>query len=224
MQPSEEIFLPKIKVVVAEDEFFTRTGICQLLEDETDIQVVGQAENGEDAIKLVESLRPDLLLLDIRMPPGIDGVEVIRRLRQAKDETLIVALTQESPLIKAVADAGGNGFIPKDQQEMFLPTLRCVARTGADVFINPTLSKSYHELAARVEQAQLTDLEKQVWRLIGYKNEEIAARLCKSVGRVRNIVTELYGKLGVLDDGKVSQRVQTMEMARFLGYLEAPWE
>lgn len=215
--------MTKIKVIVAEDEFFTRTGICQLLSEEADIEVIAEAPDGETAIELVKKLQPDLLLLDIRMPPGIDGVEVIRKLRDAGDQTLIVALTQESPLIKAVAEAGGNGFIPKDQAEMFLPTLRCVARTGADVFINPTLSKQYHEMMTLVDNAQLSDLEKEVWSLIGYKNEEIAERLCKSVGRVRNIVTELYGKLGILDDGKVSQRVQTMEMARFLGRLEPPW-
>lgn len=209
-------------VIVAEDEYFTRTGICQLLDDEPGLNVIGQASSGEEALQLVAERQPDLLLLDIRMPPGIDGLEVIRRLRKAGNKVLIIALTQENPLIKAVADAGGNGFIPKDHQEMFLPTVRCVAQTGSDVFINPTLSKEYEELEAKVKAAQLSESEDQVWRLIGYKNEEIAQRIFKSPGRVRNLVTELYVKLGILDDGKVSQRVQAMEMARFLGVLEPP--
>lgn len=211
-----------IRIVVAEDEFFTRTGICQLLDCEPDMEVVGMAENGQEAIRLVKAHQPDLLLLDIRMPPGMDGVEVIQQLRKTDKKLLIVALTQEGPLIKAVQDAGGNGFIPKDQTEMFIPTVRCVAQTRADVFINPTVSKRYQALQAQVKQAQLTDLEHDVWRLIGFKNEEIAQRLFKSSGRIRNIVTDLYVKLAILDDGKVSQRVQAMEMARFLGVLESP--
>lgn len=214
--------MKEIRIVVAEDEFFTRTGICQLLEQEPDMQVVGQASSGEEALSLVNGAKPDLLLLDIRMPPGIDGLEVIRRLRRDKNPVLIVALTQENPLIKAVAEVGANGFIPKDHEAMFIPTVRCVAQTRSDVFINPTLSKQFQALDAMVDKAQLSELEREVWRLIGFKNDEIAQRLCKSTGRIRNIVTDLYVKLGILDDGKVSQRVQAMEMARFLGFLEAP--
>lgn len=214
--------MKEIRIVVAEDEFFTRTGICQLLDEEPDMKVVGQAATGEEALELVEKLKPDLLLLDIRMPPGMNGLEVIRQLRMKEIQVLIVALTQESPLIKAVAEAGANGFIPKDHEAMFIPTVRCVAQTGSEIFINPSLSRQFLEFQAMVENAQLSEMEREVWRLIGYKNDEIAQRLCKSNGRVRNMVTELYVKLGILDDGKVSQRVQAMEIARFMGFLEAP--
>lgn len=211
-----------IRIVIAEDEFFTRQGIRTLLEKQEEFHVVAEAENGEQAIELVKEQRPDVLLLDIRMPPGIDGLEVIKRLRSEQNPISIIALTGEKRLVKAVEQAGANGFLPKEKHAMFIPTVQCVVRTGSKIFINPDLSESYRQLEARVHRADLTDLEQQVWRLIAYTNEEISKRLFKAEGRIRNLVTELYFKLDIPKDGKVSQRVQAIDLARLYGTLEEP--
>lgn len=212
-----------LRVVIAEDEFFTRQGIVTQLNDAASgCEVVGQAENGLEAIKLVDELKPDVLLLDISMPPGIDGIEVIRRLRRAGNNIPIVALTHEKRLVKAVEVEGGNGFIPKDKYQMFLPTLQCVARTGSNIFINPETTEEFNRLVKRVEHADLNELEMDVWRLMAYKNEEVARRLHKTVGRIRNLVTEIYFKLDIPKSEKVSQRIQAIDLGRLYGILEEP--
>ena len=211
-----------IKVIVAEDEFFTREGICKLFEDESDIQVIARADQGEKAVDLVMEHNPDVLLLDIRMPPGIDGVEVIKRLRALGSEIFIIALTQEKRLVKLVEKVGGNGFVPKDKYQMLVYTVRCVARTGSNIFINPEISEKFKEAFERVEDANLTPSEQEVWRLIAYKNEEIARKLNKTTGRIRNLVAEIYFKLDIPPHGEVPQRIVAMELARAYGVLEEP--
>ncbi|MDJ0841752.1 MAG: response regulator transcription factor [Acidobacteriota bacterium] len=213
-----------IRIVIAEDEFFTREGIVGLLNREPDFQVIGEASSGEEAVTLAKQLKPDVLLLDIRMPPGIDGIEVIRRLRGDGYTLPIVALTNEKRLIRAVEQEGGNGFIPKNKHGMFIPSLRCVAQTGSNIFISPDISQRFRQLQERVKRAELTDLETSVWKLIAYKNEEIARRMHKAEGRIRNLVTELYFKLDIPKEGKLSQRVQAIELARLYGILEEPEE
>jgi len=213
-----------IDIVVAEDEFFTRKGICGLLAEEPRFRVIGDTEDGERAVSLVLEKNPRVLLLDLRMPPGIDGIEVIRRLRARDHPVLIIALSHDKRLIKAVERAGGNGYVPKDKHPMFIPSVLCVAATGSNVFINPETSCAYRDLVARVERADLSEQEIEVWKLIAYKNEEIARRLFKAVGRVRNIVTELYFKLDIPKNDRISQRIQAVQMARLLGILEEPDE
>ena len=211
-----------IQIVIAEDEYFTRIGIKNLLEREEDFHVVAMASGGEEAISLVKEHQPQVLLLDIRMPPGIDGLEVIKRLRGENNPVAIIALTNEKRLTKLVEKAGANGFIPKGKHTMFVPALRCVVQTKSNLFINPDVSESYRQLEIRVEMARLSKLERSVWELIGYTHEEIARRLFKAEGRIRNLVTELYFKLDIPKDGRVSQRVQAIDLARLYGILEEP--
>ena len=211
-----------ITVVVSEDEFFTRQGICSLLEKEPGLQVVGQASSGEEAIQLVQQVQPRVLLLDIRMPPGINGIQVIERLRAIGSDVFIIALTNDKRVVKAVEKAGANGYLPKDKYQMFLPTIQCVAQSGSNVFISPDMSKEFLQLQQLVSEAKLSELEKRVWGLMGYKNEEIARRLHKAEGRIRNLVAELYFKLGIYDSGKVSQRMQATRLATLYGILEEP--
>lgn len=217
-----------IRIVIAEDEYFTREGICRLIEAGPGFEIVGQADNGEDAINLVDEHQPDVVLLDISMPPGIDGIEVMRRLRAKGCTIPLIALTHEKRVIKLVEKVGGNGFIPKDKYQMFIPTLQCVAQTGSKIFINPETTEAFSKVQKRVDAAKLSELELDVWQLIAYKNEEIARRLFKTEGRIRNLVTELYFKLDIPKSEKVGQRVQAIEMARAYGILETPkdedWE
>ena len=215
--------MEKISVVVAEDEYFTREGICSILEKEPQIEVIGQVDNGVDAITFVLEHKPTVLLLDIRMPPGINGLEVIKRLRDQKSDILIIALTGEKRLVKAVEERGGNGYVPKDKHQMFIPTVLYVAQTGSNIFINPDLTEAYREVAQRVEKAKLSAFEKDVWRLLRYTNEEIAKRLNRSTGRIRNVVADLYFKLDITESA-ISKRVQATELGRLYGILEDPDE
>ena len=107
---------------------------------------------------------------------------------------------------------------------MLCAAVQCVANSGARIFIDPDYSLAYRELVERVEAAELSEAEREVWSLIAYKNDEIARRLCKTVGRIRNLATELYFKLDIVDDGAVSQKVQAIELARLYGILEEPLE
>lgn len=211
-----------ISVVIAEDDFFTREGIRTVLETEPGLTVVGVADQGEKALELVRSLSPDVLLLDLRMPPGMDGLEVIRILNAERCSTKIVALTHETRQVRMVEKLGGHGFIPKTKFQMFLPTILCVAQSGSDVFIREKETEDYHQLCARIKEAQLTEAEKQVWYLIGFSNEEIARRLGKGAGRVKNLITSLYFKLDIPKAGRVPQRIVAEQLARKFGVLEEP--
>ncbi|MCB1049832.1 MAG: response regulator transcription factor [Acidobacteria bacterium] len=210
------------RVVIAEDEFFTREGISRLISADPQFEVIGTANQGEEAISLVKSLNPDALLLDIRMPPGIDGIEVIRRLRADGQQLAILALTNESRSIKAAEAAGANGYVPKEKHQMLIPALMCVTHTPGKIFINPDHSQAYLDLVAQVEAANLTESEREVWQYLAYRNEEIARRVHKAPGRIRNIVTELYFKLDIPKTGEFSQRFIATEMARSLGILKEP--
>ncbi len=214
--------MTSIDIIIAEDEYFTRIGIKDVLEREQGLNVAAMASSGEEAISLVKQHNPHVLLLDIRMPPGIDGLEVIKRLRSENNPVAIIALTNEKRMIKLVEKAGANGFVPKDKHAMFVSALRCVVQTNSKIFINPDVSESFRELEARVEMAKLSNLEQSVWQLIGYTNEEIARRLFKAEGRIRNLVTEIYFKLDIPKDSRISQRVQAIELARLYGILEEP--
>lgn len=211
-----------IRIVIAEDDFFTREGIRSIVEAEDDMEVVGLAAQGEEALELVEQLEPEVLLLDLRMPPGIDGLEVIRRMQSQKRATKIIALTHEPRQIWAVEKAGGHGFLPKTKFAMFVPTVRCVAGTGGNVFIREEETEQYQQLCARVTEARLTSAEKEVWRLIGFSNEEIGNRLGNAQGRIKNLITSLYFKLDIPKGGRVPQRILAEQLARQFGVLEEP--
>ncbi|MCB1044463.1 MAG: response regulator transcription factor [Acidobacteria bacterium] len=211
-----------IRVVIAEDEFFTRQGICRLIDELEGFRIVGEASQGAQAIELVRSEQPDVLLLDVRMPPGLDGIQVIKTLRAEKSPVAIVVLSNEKRVIRSAQEAGANGYVPKDKHQMFLPTLQCVVETGQRVFINPEYSEAYNALRKRVSSANLNESEMVVWGLLAFRNEEISRRCHKAIGRVRNIVTELYFKLDIPKNGELSQRFQAVEMARMLGILVEP--
>jgi len=211
-----------IGIVFAEDDFFSREGIRGILSREPSFQVLGETDDGERAIELVRELQPRVLLLDIRMPPGIDGLEVIRRLRAEGNPVLIIALTNEKRMIRMVEEAGGNGFIPKERHKVFVPTIQCVARTGSRVFIDPEVSDHFRRITERIEAADLSELDMQIWRLIAYKNEEIGRKIFRAPGRVRNMVTQLYTKLGIPKEDAVAQPIRAIELARLYGVLEEP--
>lgn len=209
-----------MKVVIAEDEFFSREGIRKTINEQPEFEVIGCVGQGQDAIDLIHKTQAEILVLDIRMPPGIDGLEVIKILRQENNPIKILALTNEKRVIRKVEKAGADGYVPKEKYQMLIPALNCVSQLEQKVFISPEFSEQYQLAKQRLDEAELSDPELEVLALLPYRNEEIAKRCFKSLGRVRNLVTEIYFKLDLNKEDEVSQRYQAIELARTLGILK----
>jgi DNA-binding NarL/FixJ family response regulator len=190
-------------VVLADDQRVVREGLASLLGLLPDIEVLGTASDGEEAIALVERLRPDVVLMDLRMP-RCDGVAATRRLREQGSTTKVVVLTtyaDDRSVVEALR-AGARGFLTKDAgAEEIQRAIAAVVR--GDAAIDPAVQ--HHLVAAVAAQPELPDgltpREGEVLTLIaqGLSNGEIAARLFVSEATVKSHVNHLFAKTGVRD-------------------------
>ena len=198
-----------IRVVVAEDHAAVRAGFVALLSSPEDIEVVGQAGDGAHAVAVAERTRPDVVVMDIRMP-HMDGIEATRRIVTAHPESRVLVLTtfDLDEYVHDALRAGASGFLLKDATaEEVLHGVRVVAR--GDALLAPTATRrliaAYLSRTPRVESHavldQLTDREREVLRLIGHglSNTEIAAELVVSETTVKTHVSRVFAKLGVRD-------------------------
>jgi DNA-binding NarL/FixJ family response regulator len=203
-----------IRVLVADDQALVRSGFTMLLAGEADIEVVGEAGNGAEAVALVASERPDVVLMDVRMPV-MDGLEATRRITQ--DESLaatrVVILTtfDLDEYVHEALRAGASGFLLKDTLPVdLLNAVRVVA--GGDALISPKITRRLiEEFAKRPEPAaggagasaleQLTERELEVLETVarGHSNAEIAEALYVSHATVKTHVSRLLMKLGARD-------------------------
>jgi NarL family two-component system response regulator LiaR len=191
-----------IRVFIAEDHPIVRRGIRDLLETEVDIQVVGEADNGRDAVSKVEELQPDVVLMDLLMPE-MDGIEAIRQLRERASEVRFLVLTSFAtddkvfPAIKA----GALGYLIKDTApEDLIQAIHQVYR--GEPSLQPTIAqKVLNEIsspAAKPASAEpLTAREVEVLKLVaqGFSNQEIAESLVISVATVYTHVSNILAKL-----------------------------
>ena len=181
-----------------------------LLELESDLTVVGTAVDGDEALRLVESLAPDVLLTDIEMP-GLTGLDVAREIRRRDLPTRVVILTTfaRSGYLRRALDAGASGYLLKDAPSAALAEAIRSVHAGRRA-IDPELAAD-----AWGEADPLTNREREVLRLAGegLANAEIAARLHLSDGTVRNYLSEAIGKLGV------TNRTAAARLARERGWL-----
>jgi DNA-binding NarL/FixJ family response regulator len=200
-----------IKVVLADDQDLVRAGFRALLDAQDDIEVVGEAGDGDEAVQLARRHRPDIVLMDIRMP-GTDGLAATRRI--AADDRLaevrIVILTTfelDEYVFEALA-AGASGFLLKNTDPVeLLRAVRVVAE--GEALLSPSVTRRLiAEFAARprpggapVELAGLTEREREVMALaaVGLSNEEIAERLVVSPATARTHVSRAMVKLGARD-------------------------
>ena len=200
-----------IRVVLADDHTLVREGIRTLLALVADIALVGEASDGEEAIRVVAETRPDVLLLDMRMPKG-DGLSVVRELarREALPATLILTTFDDDAAALDVVHAGARGFLLKDVTlDRLVDAVRTLAAGGT--MIHPALTaRAEKELAAKgsaleaggsSREDDLTQREKEVLRLLagGYSNREIAKALFVAEGTVKNHVSNILTKMGVRD-------------------------
>jgi two-component system, NarL family, response regulator LiaR len=190
-----------IRVVIADDHNVVRKGIRDLLSDEDDITVVGEARNGHEAVDLATALRPDVVVMDIAMPE-LTGVEATRQIRTQAPDVRVLVLTayDDDPYIYSLLDAGATGYILKTAESREI--VRAVRATAAgqsalDPAIAPRLIARLTKPAAGGDT--LTGRELDVLRLAarGQTNKQIGAELAISDRTVQNHLANIYAKLGV---------------------------
>ena len=213
----------QIRVLVADDHPVFRRGMRAILGAEPEIELVGEATDGEEAVARALELRPDVILMDLNMP-NLNGIEATRRILEAKPDTAILMLTmfEDNKSILAAMRAGAHGYVLKggDGAE----TLRAIyAVASGEAIFSPTITRRLtkyfaapggdSETAAVQAFPNLTEREHEILTLIaeGYTNGAIASRLYLSPKTVRNYVSSIFTKLGVSD------RSQAIVQAREAG-------
>jgi DNA-binding NarL/FixJ family response regulator len=214
-----------VRVVIADDQALVRAGFRKLLEVDPKIEVVAEAGDGSEAVEEVRRLRPDVVLMDIRMP-GLDGLEATRRIGLSGAPTRVLILTTFglTEYVYESLRAGASGFLLKDSPaEELLAGVHVVAR--GDALLDPSVTRAVIEdyagkprrrddLAEKVER--LTARELEVLRLVarGLSNAEIASELIVSDGTVKTHVARILQKLDLRD------RVQAVILAYESGFVE----
>jgi DNA-binding NarL/FixJ family response regulator len=192
-----------IRVFIADDQLLVRQGIRRLLELDRELDIVGEAEDGAQTIDRVPQSRPDVLLLDIRMPKK-SGVDVLRELAAANTlpPTLILTTFEDSAVVLEGIRAGARGFMLKDvSYEQLIRAIRAIA-AGETMFQPAITQRLLRNVAAGPPpEEKLTEREREVVRLMagGYSNKEIAHALDTAEGTVKNHVSSILSKLGVRD-------------------------
>ena len=222
-----------MRVVVVDDHDLAREGLKDMLFDEPDIEVVGEAANGRESLLVCSRLRPDMLLMDVRMPE-MDGLAATREIKDKHPEISVLMVTMhENPdyLLEALK-AGAAGYVLKDAaQEEVLEAVRGV-REGESPLDSELAARLLRRLAAEGEANgpprvfrespvdKLTPREFEVLRLmkLGYTNRQIAAELVISLGTAKNHVEHIIAKLGASD------RTQAVVRALEIGVLDLSHE
>ena len=196
----------KIKVLLAEDHTIVRKGLRSLLEDEADIEVIGEAENGREAVRKVGQLRPDVVVMDISMP-RLNGLEATRQIKKLFPEVKVLILTMHAneEYIFQILRAGASGYVVKQAAVTEL-VLAIQAACRGDSFLSPSISRKVIEEYIRQAEAvvensydRLTDREREVLQLIaeGHSTPEIAELLHITEGTVRSHRASLMDKLDI---------------------------
>ena len=196
----------KVRVLIADDHTIVRSGVRLLLQAEPDMEVVGEALNGDEALALAESLRPDVVLMDIAMQ-GTDGLAATREIKAAFPNIHVLALTmhRSDEYFFEMLKAGASGYVLKGAEtNELIGAIRAVAR--GEVFLYPSMAKQLlQDYLNRLDERQaslqpsLTPREKEILRLLaeGYSNKEIAERLIVSPSTIHSHRTNLMQKLNL---------------------------
>ncbi|TWH64096.1 LuxR family two component transcriptional regulator [Azomonas agilis] len=200
-----------IKVLVVDDHDLVRTGIVKMLADIKGIEVIGQANSGEGAIAQVRLLKPDVVLMDIRMP-GMDGLEATRRLLRTHPDVKVIAVTayDEAPFPTRLMQAGASGYLTKgaDLKEMVQAIQDVFA--GKD-YISPPIAQQLARQAIQPQKSQspfdlLSEREIQVALMLanGQKPQSISDQLCLSPKTITTYRHRIFEKLDVDSDVKLA--------------------
>jgi len=193
----------KIQILIVDDHPVFRFGLKALLATEPDTVVVGEAASGEEAVKQVLELKPDVVLMDINLP-GMNGVEATRNILSSNPDVAVLIVTMlDDDSVFAAMQAGARGYILKGSEgDGTLRAIRAVA--GGEAIFSPGISERLIQYFSRNSQIpgpfpELTDREREILTLLaqGLTNAAIAERLVLSPKTVRNQVSEIYSKLQV---------------------------
>jgi DNA-binding NarL/FixJ family response regulator len=213
-----------IRVLLVDDERLVRAGFRMILKAESDIEVVGEAADGVEAVDEARKLRPDVVLMDIRMPT-LDGLEATRRVLtgpDARPRVIVLTTFDRDEYVYEALRAGASGFLLKDAPEERLVAAIRVAADGGSMFAPSATRRLIEEFVQRGrrtaprELEQLTRRELEVFRLIagGLSNEEIAAKLVVSEHTAKTHVAHILRKLNLRD------RTQAVVLAYESGIVE----
>lgn len=218
-----------IKVLLVDDQSLIRQGLRALLELEPDLEIVGEAENGEQAINCVAQFQPDVILLDIRMPI-MDGVAATKEIQKrfAKTKILVLTTFDDDEYVSAALKNGAMGYLLKDTpSEELAVAIRAVHKGYTQLgpgIVKKLLTQFSHVAPIQSPPvpsslAELTPREKEVLRLIatGASNREIAQELYISEGTVKNHVTNILNRLNLRDRTQAAIWANT-----YLSYLNEP--
>ena len=200
-----------IKLMIVDDHAVVRSGLSKFLKINKDLQLVGEASDGDEAIKLVSLHKPDVVLMDLMMP-GIDGVTATREIHKKHPEIKIIALTSFSDqnMVQGALQAGAIGYLQKNVTAAELASAIRSAHAGR-MTLSPEAAQALAESAAQpqIPGNQLTERERDVLRCMveGRNNQEIADQLVISLGTVKFHVSNIFQKLGV------DSRVEAVKMA-----------
>jgi DNA-binding NarL/FixJ family response regulator len=197
----------RIRILIADDHAVVREGTRAMLERETDMEVIGEAANGEEAISMIEQLKPDVAILDISMP-RMGGVEVTRRIkpRYPTMGVLILSIYDNDEYVFAVLEAGAAGYLLKDADKRdVIEAVRAVA--DGESVLHPSIARKVIQRAivgtAKTGEGtpglDMSDREREVLKMAarGLTNKQIADNLCISVRTVQGHINSIFHKLGV---------------------------
>ncbi|HEX9899212.1 MAG TPA: response regulator transcription factor [Candidatus Methylomirabilis sp.] len=194
----------RIRILLADDHAVLRAGLRALLAAQDDLEVVGEASDGAEAIRLCQTLRPDVVVMDIGMP-GVSGIDATARIKRDLPGTkvLILSMHDDRGYLRQVLRVGASGYVLKKAADTeLLAAIRAAAR--GEVFLDPTLAKALVDevmepKTAGGEPPALSHREREVLRLLahGHTNQQVADRLCISVKSVETYKARLMEKLGL---------------------------
>lgn len=195
-----------VRVLIADDQTLFRAGLARLLSEDSRVEVVGQAFDGADAAKLVAKYKPDVVLMDLKMP-NVDGIEATRQITEADPAVKVLILTTfetDSQVIQALK-AGASGYVLKDSSADAIVSSIVAVMSGERVMASAVANRVLEMLTGTTTPKEfydgLTNREIEILKLLanGMANKQIAYRLKISEKTVRNHVSNTYEKLGIYD-------------------------
>jgi DNA-binding NarL/FixJ family response regulator len=194
----------RIRILLADDHTVLRAGLRALLAGQCDLEVIGEASDGAEAIRLAQTLHPDVVVMDIGMP-GVNGIDATARIKRELPgvKVLILSMHDDQGYLRQVLRVGASGYVLKRAADTeLLAAIRAAAR--GEVFLDPAMAKALVEEVVQPSRSSaaepvLSDREREVLRLLayGHTNQQVADRLCIGVKSVETYKARLMEKLGL---------------------------